>query len=106
MFDVGDGVRLVRHDQYPLLVGLVGRITQRAEKDGKIGDRAEVLRSQHSKDGPEAFYQVAFPLRVLYGVPESWLKATPLSRRAIHAPGRPWYHGLLKKLRSLASRKP
>ena len=69
MFEIGNRVRLVRHDQYPQLVGLRGTVAYRgdlADKASGIGDPASPL---------ELLYRVVSENRTLYDVPASWLKA-------------------------------
>ncbi len=64
MFKAGDRVTLIRHDQYPSLVGLEGTVQARGMKDP---NRAV---------SPEAgnVYQVVAKTRTLHDIPEAWLK--------------------------------
>lgn len=63
MFNVGANVKLVRHDQYPQLVGLRGVV---AISD----DLPDGVRDEGST---EPLYKIHAASRTLYGVPESWL---------------------------------
>lgn len=74
MFNKGDRVRFVRHDQYPTLVGLVGLISGMGREDP--GPTAA------SATGG-AVYQVITESRTLHDIPEAWLE--PLRKGRPHA---------------------
>ena len=63
MFSSGERVRLVRHDQYPELVGLQGIVSCSGRQDrGPVGGQGEVV------------YEVVSEIRTLHDVPEAWLE--------------------------------
>lgn len=68
MFNVGDRVRLIRHDQYPGLVGLEGRVRRSGMED------ASRSASRTAAGVSGAFYQVVCATRTLHDIPELWLR--------------------------------
>jgi hypothetical protein len=63
MFQIGAKVKLVRHDQYPQLIGLKGVVA--ASDDLPEGVPPPIAG--------ESLYQVHANYRTLYAIPESWL---------------------------------
>lgn len=72
MFKIDAKVRLVRHDQYPSLVGLEGIVTERGPRTGGL---FALIDQAPADAGAEMVYTVSCPARVLYEVLETWLQS-------------------------------
>ncbi len=69
MFKAGEKVRLVRHDYFPALVGMVGIVGRSGREDPR---GVEPVLASGGKN--ETVYQVISGTRILHDIPEAWLQ--------------------------------
>ena len=98
MLRIGAEVRIVRHDQYPALVGETGTVTNRG---GRADAVSVAQRAGSGQADAEQVYRVSCGKRTLHDLPESWLEMAGAGR-GLHLWH--WRRDLMNKLRARGRR--